>query len=367
VKPDACRVVRADAAPPLGWGLVMTSRSVRRRVGGPALWLAALALAAGLAGCSSPIEAYRSLAGFNRNDPDPATAPFTENLASAENGGYPNLGSVPDPPIVSTTLAERQKTAQGLNLQRTSTEAKDQQGSPGSPAPGPVPPPPEIPPSLAATLPAAPPPAQPIPPMRAADEPPLPGPLNSTLQTPTLATAPGLEATRPAPPQARMSPIPMPAPSALPPATVQSGNPEPSPAVPVLPVPKPSPQAAAMPPPKLPPVPTVLAAFDVPPGSAALSATATARLADIANQYKQNPGVVRVVAYAAAAVGGAEQLNSFRTALDRSQIVAKALGEAGVPAKQIQTEAAPAGPDTPTGRVEVQLLPPGSVPPGGKV
>jgi outer membrane protein OmpA-like peptidoglycan-associated protein len=348
----------------------MASRSTRRRVGGSAIWLTAPILAAALAGCSGPIETYRSFAGFSRNDPDPATAPFTENLASAENGSYPNLGSVPDAPIVSTTAAEREKVAQQLNAQRVSTQANDKSGSPGAPTPGPVPPPPAIPPALAAAVPTSPPPApETPPPMRGANEPPAAQPLNSTLETPQPSSPPpGIEAARAAPQQAALAPIPPPAPSALPPEQARSGNPEPAPAVPVLPEPKPSPQAAAMPPPKPPPTPALLASLDVPPGSAELSPAIEAQLGDVVTRYKQNPGIVRVVAYTTPGVGGAEQLNAYRTALDRAHLVAKALGDAGIPQKQIQTESAPSTASAPVGRVDVQLLPPGPTPapPGGK-
>ena len=345
----------------------MACHSARRRVGGSAIWLTVPIVAASLAGCSGPIEAYRSLAGFSRNDPDPATAPFTENLASAENGSYPNLGAVPDAPILSTTAADREKIVQQLNAERVSTQANDKSGSPGSPAPGPVPPPPTIPAGLASAIPTSPPPKpETPPPLRGANEPPALQPLDSSLQAPQIGSPlPGVEAPRSAPQQAALAPIPPAAPSALPPATTQSGNPEPAPAVPVLPEPKPSPQAAAMPPPKLPPTPTLLASLDVPPGSAELSPAMEARLADVITRYKQNPGIVRVVAYTAPGVGGAEELNAYRTALDRAQLVAKALGVAGIPQKQIQTESAPSGPSAAVSRVDVQLLPPGPNPPGG--
>src|SRR5690242_10702474 len=42
---------------------------------------AMLALGGAAAGCS-PIDTYRSLVGVDRNDPDPATAPFTGNIAA---------------------------------------------------------------------------------------------------------------------------------------------------------------------------------------------------------------------------------------------------------------------------------------------
>jgi len=337
----------------------MILRSVRRCAGGPALWLTALALAAGVSGCGGTIEAYRSLSGNNKNDPDPATAPFTENLKEAGGGSYANLSSVPSVPVVATTAKERAKIVEGLNAQRTSTEAKDVNGLPGSPTPGPVPPPPPIPPSLAATEMAALPPPQPAPPpppLRGANEPPVPGPLTSTLQPPEIKTLPGAEAARPAPPQGSMPPMPPAAPAQLPPAAIQSGNPQPAPAPAALPEAKPSPVAAALPSPKLPPMATTVAALDPPPGAEELSAAEQARLAQIVAQYNAKPGIVRVVAYAAPAVGGAEQLNSFRAALDRAQMVARALSGAGIPLNKIQTQAAPSGAGAPVGRIDVQLL-----------
>jgi len=368
VKPPAAgrgRVSSGRGGAPLVGVSSMTSRSARYRRGGPAVWLTALVAAAGLSGCG-PIEVYRSVVGFSKNDPDPATAPFSQNLVAASDQPFPNLASVPPPPIVATTAGERAKIAAALDQQRASTQALDAQGHPGAPAPGPVPPPPPIPPALLSSqVAAAPQPAPP--PLRPENEPPPVGSLESTLQSPTVSAAPpGLEPTRPAPPQAAMQSIPRPAPSSLSPEVAQSGNPQPSPPQPVLPPPQPSPQAAAMPPPRLPPAPLTTASLDVPPGAAALTVADEARLADVVAQAKQKQGIVRVVAYAAAAVGGAEQLNSFRAALDRAQLVANALGEAGVPAKQIQTEAAPATPAAPVGRVEIQLLPPAPPAPGAK-
>jgi len=340
----------------VGVSLMALGRA-RRRTGGCAAWLGALLLAAGLSACNVPVDAYRSLTGMNKNDPDPATAPYIANLDKAETGAYPNLASVPEPPIIASTTAERQKLTADLTGARNSTQSNG-----GTPAPGPVPPPPEVPPSIAApemaSLPGAPvpPPQTPLPPMRPADEPPAPLPPNTTMQTPAIASVPGAEPPRPGPAPAQASAMPQPAPSALPQAAAASGNPLPSPPVATLPPPQLSPQAAALPPPKLPPTPVVVAALDIAPGSAALPSDTSARLADVVAQYKQKPGVVRVVSYAAPAVGAAEQLNSFRTALDRAQIVARELTDAGVPANKIQTEAAPSSAGSPTGRIEVQLL-----------
>jgi hypothetical protein len=321
------------------------------------VWLLGLLLAAWLSGCNGVVETYRSASGMNKNDPDPATAPFTANLDKAETGTYPNLATVPPPPIIASTLAERQKLTADLAGARSSTESNG-----GTPASGPVPPPPPIPPSIAApqmaTLPPAPQrPPTPLPAMRAVDEPPAPLPLNTAMQTPAIANAPGVENSRAAPQAGHPSAMPQPAPSELPPAAVQSGNPVPSPPVASLPRPEVSPQVAAMPPPKLPPVPLTVASLDLAPGSAAFPGDMHSRLADVVTQYKEKPRTVRIVSYAAPGTGGAEQLNSFRSALDRAQAVAKELANSGIPANKIQTEAAPSSGSAPTGRIEVQLLP----------
>src|SRR5215469_16763193 len=100
----------------------MASQDTRHGRGGSAVWLLGLLLAAGLTGCNGVIETYRSASGANKNDPDPATAPFTENLEKAEAEAYPNLATVPSIPTVVTTVAERQKLAENLTGARTSTE-----------------------------------------------------------------------------------------------------------------------------------------------------------------------------------------------------------------------------------------------------
>ena len=329
----------------------MKSRSAGRGARGSIVWLTAVVLTAGVSGCNGPIEGYRSLAGYDRNDPDPTTVPFAENLEAAEHSGYPNLASVPVPPIVSTTADERAKIAAALDEQRAGVQA-------GQPTPGEVPPVPPIPPELASNGAPAPPPQPPVQ-MRSPDEPPVPGPLRSTLTAPTIsAPPPGIEATRAPPAPGAMPAMPRPVLSELPPATVASANPQPGPPQVNLPPPQLSPAAAAMPPPKLPPKPVIVASLEVAPGSSGLSGDERAHLADVVAQYSRKPGIVRIVAYAAAATGSAEQLNSFRAALDRAQMVAKELGDAGIPAKQLQTEAAPSSPRAPTGRVEIQLLPP---------
>lgn len=321
------------------------------------MWLGGLALLLVLSGCNGVIETYRSVAGMNKNDPDPATAPFVANLAKAEGNGYPNLASVPQAPELATTVAERQALTTSLTGTRTATEANG-----GTAAPGPVPPPPAIPPGFQAPETSAsaqplPPPATPLPPARPMNEPPPPLPQNTAMEVPTLASPPGFAASHPAPAQGQPSAVPQPAPSALPQTTVASGNPQPSPPQASLPPAKPSPEVAALPPPKLPPVAVTIASFDLAPGAAAVPADARPHLADVAKQYHERPRTVRVVSYVAPASGGAEQLNAFRTALDRAQIVATTLTGEGIPANKIQSEASPASATAPPGRIEVQLMP----------
>jgi hypothetical protein len=333
----------------------MASHGVSLCRGGSAAWLFGLLLAAVLSGCTGAIEAYRSVSGANKNDPDPATAPFGENLDKAESGGYPNLASVPGAPTIATTLAERQRLAQNLTSARASTQANG-----GTATPGPVPPPPPIPPSIAAPDPAvAPPPEKPATsPRRAMDEPPVPLPPNTTMQTPTVAgTLPGAEPPRPAPPPGRLAAIPRPDTAVLAPTAVQSGDPQPAPPVAALPPPAVSPQVAALPPPRLPPVPVTAASLDLAPGTTSLPGETRSRLAVIAAQYKDQPRRVRIVSYASPGTGSAEQLNNFRAALDRAQLVAKALADSGIPTNKIQTEASPATESASTGRIDVQFLP----------
>ena len=99
---------------------------------------------------------------------------------------------------------------------------------------------------------------------------------------------------------------------------------------------------------------TVLS-IDYASATAELTAADRSRLGQVAGLYREQPGTVRVVAYAA--TGGKEQLENYRAALGRAQAVAKALAETGIPAGKIVSEAAPSRANAPAGRVEVQLAP----------
>ncbi len=337
-------------------------RPDRRRVwqtGG----FAGLFVLVALGGCSGPVETWRSLSGVNKNDPDPQTAPFSGNLAAGEAAPYPNLASVPPPPVRATNTAERQKLAQSLIADRDATAALS----------GPLPPRPAAAAKPAPGLPAATLAAAPATSphggtvlnsarsgRRAAGEPPEPGPLDSSLQMPQVRSAPEPEAMRPPPPPPALPSVPRPlAVAEPPPASVASAMPQPAPPEPVLAPVTPPPAAAKpdsqrKPEAKRAPAATTVATLQIPAGATEPVGQDRAQIARVAALYKDNPGTVRVLAYAAAAPGGGDPLDSYHAALDRAQAVAKALADAGIPASRIQTEAAPAA-GAKAGRVEIQF------------
>jgi len=366
--------------------------------------LAILAVVLGLGACN-PVETWRDWTGTSKNDPDPETTPNTQSLAAGEASDYPNLATVPPPPNRALTAAERDKLAQSLIADRTNAKYSDEKLRAGFPAvPAPVPPPP--PPVPAATddaqakpvaggtpstpAPVAVPsptpsegsaaPASPAAPdsgtattkttaaagqgFRKSGEPPEPPPMESRLEVPKVRSVPNPEQVQSSPPP----PYPTPAPTAAnaPPAT---------PHLPSPPAPAPMPEAIGStayqpPPPVLPPLANSGKSSQKPPAaptgtpiaevkftadSTALSDEDRKTLEKVVPLYEQNPGKVRVVGYAGAGSGAAEQLNSFRAALDRAQAVAAALTKAGIPADKIAVEAAPSGADLVESRAEVLL------------
>src|ERR1700739_4993350 len=95
----------------------------------------------GLAACN-PIETWRDWSGASKNDPDPETTPNTQNLTAGEASDYPNLATVPPPPVRALTAAERDKLAQSLIADRTNAKYSDEKlraGFPAVSAPTPLP------------------------------------------------------------------------------------------------------------------------------------------------------------------------------------------------------------------------------------
>lgn len=370
----------------------------------PALGVALALAAVALAGCS-PVETYRNMIGVSKNDPNPATTPNTKNLAAGEAQGYPNLATVPAPPAQALTTAQLDKLTQSLIADRKNAKYTGEQLQAGfdeaGAAPPPAPPPPPAAgegnaagaagaggPAGASSAPqpvppasparpnpgsAAPPPAAAAKGLRKSGEPPEPGPAESSLQSPRIASLPQpekVEAAPPPPPQLTMpaaapaqnaGPKPAhlpgpPAPAPLPPE-IGSAKFQPAPPPPNLPPPTPMRTAAgkAEKPPSPPAAYTHIADIGFAADSVALSDAARQTITQIVPRYQAKPGVVRVVGYAGVGSGAAQQLNSYRTALDRAHAVAGALAKAGIPSDKIQVEAAPLGGDSGQGRAEVLL------------
>jgi outer membrane protein OmpA-like peptidoglycan-associated protein len=141
-----------------------------RKTSRPACRLAIMAVLLGLAACN-PVETWRDMTGASRNDPDPETTPNTRNLAAGEAADYPNLATVPPPPIRAMTAAERDKLTQSLIADRANARHTDEQLRAGFAAAPAAPPPPPPPSPTPATEPgdaqsgsvAAPPPASTVP------------------------------------------------------------------------------------------------------------------------------------------------------------------------------------------------------------
>ena len=305
----------------------------------PLLAVGVVALLCGLAGCGGAIDAYRSMRGLSKDDPNPATTPFARNLAAGASGEYPNLASVPPPPTRELSTAEREKLTQDLIANRTSIERRDAELRAAHAAP-PLPPPANAGIAAAKTAAAAPESSEPNSGLRKRGEPPAPQSLEASLVSPQVREVPMPEQPRPAPPPPHL------APAAAPPK-----EPPPAPLPAAMASPPPSPPPAIQPP----PAPPVIAKGATPAapakplaeirfaaGATALGPADRAALGRLAAAWRQHPEKLRIVGYAAVAGGAEEQLNSFHAALEHAQAVAAALTNAGVPRDRIHVEAAPA-------------------------
>src|SRR5690242_17534596 len=135
---------------------------VEERASRSACRLAVLALLLGLGACN-PVETLRDWTGRSQNDPDPDTTPNTKNLAAGETADYPNLATVPPPPIRAMTAAEREKLTQSLIADRTNARYSDEQLRAGFSSMAAAPPPPPGQPAAEPEQVAAAPPPSPTP------------------------------------------------------------------------------------------------------------------------------------------------------------------------------------------------------------
>jgi len=306
-----------------------------------------LALTMALGGCGGAVEGWRSVMGYNVNDPDPQTAPFTGNMAGSEAAPYPNLADVPPPPTRATTAAERQKLAQSLVADRDATEARGALpagAATTSSARGGTAAAPETQ-RIAANSPQA--NAAPGAGQRRIEEPPQPLGQDSDLTMPQVRSLPEPDAPRPALPAPGLASLPRPALAAPPPPVEAAAMPAPAPAPPAL-VPIEPPAGPIRSEPKR---PTTVATLEMTAGQD------RAEIERVAAAYKAAPGALRVVGYAAAPSAGGDPFGSYRAVLERTQAIAKALADAGIPAGKIQTEAAPAAAGRASGRIEIQFVP----------
>src|SRR5215831_1355335 len=356
---------------------------VEERPARSACRLAVLAFLLGLGACN-PVETWRDWTGASQNDPDPDSTPNTKNLAAGEAADYPNLATVPPPPVRGMTAAEREKLTQSLIADRANARYTDEQLRAGFSA-----------------APAAPPPRPAASPNEATSTQPEP-----TGATPTSLAPASAPASEPSPAQAETAPQPSPIASSASASSIKSAAnssgekpsatarparaggkkpaepgeglrkqgepPEPGPMESSLEIPKaratpqpeevqsaPPPPTPELPPPQPPrsaaagegkesgksPAPVAKPVFEIKFGgdSTSLSDKDRQTLQAALPIYQQNPGKIRIVGYAGGGSGAVKKLNSYRTALDRAQAVATALKQAGIPSDRIQVEAAPRG------------------------
>lgn len=346
-------------------------------------WLSIISLAlAGtqLAACSSlnPFDWYRDASGLSKNDATP-DQPNTKNLEAGSQRDYPNLASVPPAPTTALSTAEREALTQHLISDRANAKYIDEQlrvgpaASAAPPAPAPVraalepamAPPPAAAPGAASNAPAAenaPPaasasapsstPASSSSPPAAHDDAAEARPQESPLTSPEIHNLPQPETPRPAPPPpppdlvsgTQSSPVP-----AAPARAADQTAAAPAPASAVQPVAPPAAEPALSP----------VAQITFAENSAKLSAADQRILGEVVPLQRRSGGAVRVVGHAAKGrgEGAAQQLASFRMALDRANAVAAALRQAGIAPNRILVEAAPPTDETgaATQRTEIFL------------
>jgi len=173
-------------------------RRKRWRAGRLGMMAALLALVA-----CNPIDTWRDWTGASQNDPDPETTPNKANLAAGEAADYPNLATVPSPPVQAMTAAEREKLTQSLIADRANARYSNEQLRAGFSASAAPPPPPASSASVAE-----------------------PQGTDSGAVAAVSAPAPASAPTPITSPTA-LAPAPAPAPSASPTAPVASAAPQP--------------------------------------------------------------------------------------------------------------------------------------------
>jgi outer membrane protein OmpA-like peptidoglycan-associated protein len=358
---------------------------------------AAFALTLVLSGCSypdwaNPIEWYRDATGVSQDDPD-GTEPNAKNLEKGSEEPYPSVGTVPAPPTNALSSEEREQLKQSLVSDRANAKYVDNSDQYSATAPQAVAGPVASPPASAgngstpsstssqstasasggstfqptsagpaprttavpATTAAGPPGAsnspsvaaeqpQRQPPRRIAGSPSTatqPQSQESSLTPPAIANLPQGDQPRTAPPAPGTAA--QPAAARTPPQTSPQSPPQPPPQTASLqppanvrtaPIPMP-PQGLSM----------TIGVVRFAPNSTRIGADELQQIRQAAQLRQQNGGNIRVTVYSmpsGARDAAAAELDGFALAMDRARAVAVALTNAGVPARSIETGAAPA-------------------------
>jgi len=298
---------------------------------------AALLALLALSGCSSvpyavnPVEWYRDLSGASKNDAQDASRNNAANLEAGSKGSYPNLGTVPPPPTRALSSVDREKLQRSLASDRENAKYSDEDVRAYRP-PSAIPT--DAPPRVASTQPAR----------QTRETPPSQPAARSTPQPETAAPAPA--PTRPSPEaQASLAAREAPASREARPARESTLT-------------SPTPRAAsdgdevrpAPPPPRLASTPGAPApgrlvdagAVTFRNGSSALSDEGLNVIMHVAGQQKRSGGTVRIVGHARRGVDAGDRDDAgFRLALDRANVIALALVDAGVEVRNLAVEAAP--------------------------
>jgi hypothetical protein len=269
-------------------------RSARWRFG----VLTALALGAfGLAGCSdtstvgNPVGWARGLVGLQPGNSATDNAPTNQALKEGGKEPYPNLASVPEPPVTTMTRIDRDKLAQSLIADRRNAAYTAEELRPGD------------------VMSAAPPPSA-----GTGAQPPKPV-ATAPLRSPTIANLP----------KGEMPKAPPPAPPGIRNDQKLSAN-----------LPAAAARSRIARPPRL-----VAEIREGPRGD--IPRADKAALARIARRAVRERARVRIVGHGATAKAGdlaERKFQSFDAALDYAKTVAVALTQLGVPADRIDVETA---------------------------
>jgi outer membrane protein OmpA-like peptidoglycan-associated protein len=310
--------------------------------------IAAAIASAPLAACShvpdavNPVEWYRDVAGYSKNDAQDQNQQNEKSLEAGAKEPYPNLANVPNVPDNATSTFDRDKLKESLIADREHANYNNEQLQAGRQLAAAVPPPPPLSPSPPAAEqqsqhPSTQPQAHATQP---SGGPRQAAPMESSLQSPAVPEVPQGETPAPPPPP------PPNVTTSAPPASREAAPPaqQHTQATPP-PVRENQPQLAMRTPASAANAISVsVGDISFASGSSTLSGAQRSTLAEIAGLYKQTGGKIRVVGHAERQPSKdlmQQSIAMLNLSLDRANAVAQALTQMGVPATDITIQAAP--------------------------